>query len=136
SRALRSAIVASGAWSEPAWTWDSPREERTNTSQSGHAAFRLFSVMSLGSNQVCIGGVLLTLSLFLCIGGRGFANPGTIFVCCTAVLHALDVARAFPFDDGHKFVPVQFAEVIVTALFIPFQIWIRQRQSKSFGLRN
>src|SRR5699024_8469069 len=116
SRAVRSALVASGACSEPARTWDSPRDARTKTYHRGQEALR-FSVMSLGSNQVCISGFLLTTSLFFGVGGRGFANPSTIFVCLAAVLHTLDVAWTIAFDDGHELIPVQFTEVIVSAFF-------------------
>src|SRR5699024_10958911 len=94
------------------------------------------SGVSLGSNHVCISGFLLTTSLFLGVGGRGFANPSTIFVCLAAVLHTLDVAWTIAFDDGHELIPVQFTEVIVSAFFVPFQIWVRQGQAQSFCLRN
>src|SRR5699024_9148024 len=100
-------MVSFGACSDPASTWDRPRDERTKPSHSGQEALRL-SVISLGSNQVCISGVLLTTSLFFGIRSSGFANPGTVFVCFTTMLHTLNVAWAIALDDGHEFVPVQF----------------------------
>src|SRR5699024_9151062 len=98
-------------------------------------ALRL-SVITSGFNHVCISRVLLTTSLFFGIRSSGFANPGTVFVCFTTMLHTLNVAWAIALDDGHEFVPVQFTEVVVTALFVPLQIRVRQGQAESFGLRD
>src|SRR5699024_8680910 len=128
-------MVASGACSDPAWTWDRPRDERTKTSHSGQEALRL-SVISLGSNQVCISGVLLTTSLFFGIRSSGFANPGTVCVCFTTMLHTLTVAWARAVEAGQGFVPGQCTEGVVTALVVPLQIRVRQGQAESFGLRD
>src|SRR5699024_1504216 len=112
--------------SEPACTWDSPREDRTKTSHSGHAALRFSCDMSLGSNQVCISGVLLTTCLFFGVGSRCFAHPGTVIVGGTTVLHTLHTAWTSAFNNRHEFIPVQFTKIIVATFFVPLQIRVWQ----------
>src|SRR5690625_411011 len=92
--------------------------------------------LSLGSNQVGIGNVLLATSLFFRKCGGCFAHPGSVIVRCTTVLHTLEVAWPIAFDDGHELVPVQFTEIVVATLFVPLQIGIRQGQAQCCGLRN
>src|SRR5699024_126096 len=115
---------------------DKPRDDRTNTSYSGHEASMFCSDMFLGSNQVTVGSICLTTSLFFGIGGGCFTHPGTVFVCFTTVLQTLDVAGAVALHDGHEFVPVQFTEVVVTTFFVPLQVWVRQGQAQCLGLRD
>src|SRR5690625_1156659 len=136
SRALRSAVVSSGACSDPAWTCDRPREERTKTSYSGHETSTFCSDIFLGSNQVTISSVCFTTRLFFGVGSGCLTHPRAFFMRGATVLHALDVAGAVALDDGFELIPVQLAKVVVAAFFVPLQTWVWQGQAQGLGLWN
>src|SRR6266699_3465483 len=103
SRALRSAMAASGACRLPTWVWDSPRRGRMNTSHSGQSD-------GMGGLPL-LGGV----------GGGRLAYPRAVVLRLAPVRHALPVARAVAADDAHQRVVVGPGVVEPAALGVPAQ---------------
>src|SRR3984957_4005780 len=80
-----------------------------------------------------LAGLILLLGR---VGERGLAGPGALVVGRPAAGEALGVAGAVARDDGLELVPVDRAEVVVAAFFVPAEVGIGQGDAESLGLRD
>src|SRR5450756_548853 len=131
SRAWCRAISGSAACRLPTCTWLRPRLPRRNTSYNGHAA--LASVMGRpGVGRARSGRWTLCLwpPGFRRVRERGLPDPGALVVRRLTARDALGVARAVAGDHGLELGPVDGAEVVVAAFFVPPQLRVGQRDAE------
>src|SRR5882672_1557652 len=125
SRALAIAICASGAWRLPTCLCASPCLLRTKISQSGHSFFISMPSCGLRLRRGLVG-----------VRQQRFPEPGAVLVRLHARAKALAIARAVALDDTVELGPVDNAEVVVTARFVPLERGIGDLQPEIFGLRH
>lgn len=75
-------------------------------------------------------------TLFCSERHSGVTDPCSVVVRPLAVADAFGIARTEALDDAHEFVPVGCAEVVRTALFVPAQKRIGQRDTEHLSLRH
>ena len=80
--------------------------------------------------------VRVLVRVFVRVGLGRLADPGAVIVGLAAAPQALDVARTIAADDAGELVPVDGAEVVVTAFGVPAQFLVGQAQAEHLGLRD
>ena len=66
------------------------------------------------------GSRLIARGFLFGVGEGGFAHPGAFVVSAFARGEAFAIARAVAFDHLEKFIPIDRAEIVVAARFVPF----------------
>src|SRR5438067_1613714 len=132
SRAFLIAISASGAWRLPTCLCASPCWLRMKISQSGHSLIVRSSITAhYASGRFPRPGRAL-----LRVRHCRVAHPCAVLPCLDAGTQPVAVARPVALDHVLEFVPVDGAEIVMAAFFVPLQQGIRHRDTEIIRLRH
>ena len=73
--------------------------------------------------------------MFFLVGVHRIAYPGSLLIGALVMRNPLAIAWAITGYHLHELGPVDFAKIVVTALFVPSQFRIGQAKTGEFGLR-
>src|SRR5699024_8978624 len=87
--------------------------------------------------ESCIGAASGGAGLLLFgVGDGGVAHPLAVINGALALLNTLDAAGAVALEHVEKFLPLDFAEIVVAGFLVPFQVRVRGGAAEEFQLRH